>query len=371
MGSPIVYGVVWHEVDLTWPGRNQLIQSLSRFTPVVFLEAAHRNRRFEIPRPRLEEVDEQTFVLRNALSARTLPRAGRLPGAAHVDAAWLRSALRGKGLADFTYWLTVAEPRMLTAMPRNKLVYDCMDPNFLPERQRRFDRDESLLASKAQLTFASAQVLHERMLRINPRSVLLPNAASLSTLQAARSGSLTRPPLLEGVTGPVAGYLGTLDWRFDATSVEAAARALPDCTFAIVGRINREQESAVQGLRGLPNVILPGQVSAAEGDAYAAAFDVALIPFKQSPMNDAINPVKMYNYLILGKPVVATSVEECRRNPFVTTADTAAEFASAVAQALHPQGPAAMQERIEFALANTWDVRAEQAWDELRRHGVA
>ena len=87
-------------------------------------------------------------------------------------------------------------------------------------------------------------------------------------------------------------------------------------------------------------------------------------------MNDAINPVKMYMYLMAGLSVVATAIEECRQNVFVRTADTSAEFTRLLQEAVGETPAADRGDRIEFALRNTWEVRAEEAIVLLRQNGM-
>src|SRR5439155_6779412 len=118
------------------------------------------------------------------------------------------------------------------------------------------------------------------------------------------------------------------------------ARRLPQYTFALVGRVNWDQEDRVRPLRSLPNVILPGAVSVEEGRTYTAAFDVGLIPFLPGTVGDAINPVKMYMYLVAGKPVVTTWIRECRRHaPYVAAAQTHEQFAAAIQAAAEARLP--------------------------------
>jgi hypothetical protein len=242
-----------------------------------------------------------------------------------------------------------------------------MDPNFLPHRQAEFDRDEFSLARRATVVFASARTLFERMSSVNPHTYLLPNAAPVRSDEA--DAEFTRPAGLAGRTGAVVGYLGTIDWRFDADHVKAAACAMPDVTFALVGRVNADQEEKVADLRALSNVVMPGQVDATEGDAYVGAFDVGIIPFTPSSMNDAINPVKMYMYLAAGLPVVSTWISECRENPFVEAARSPADFVDRVKASLVDDS-ASVRRRVEYATNNTWTQRAAAAAQILSTHGL-
>ena len=360
----VVYGVLLEDAETNWPGRNQLVLALSEHLPVVLLE---RSPKQLVPRrPRLEEIGPNLFAVRKAMSVRT-HRLGRrqLALAARVDGRWLRQALSAAGLQDHLLWLTVADPVLALGTPDECLIYDCMDPNFLPEGQDRFDRDELALAARAKLVFASANTLLARVRAVNSRSFLLPNASPEPTL-----AELPEPAALAGRPRPIVGYMGTIDWRFDANAIEAAATRLPLATFVLVGRVNHERKADAARLARLPNVVLTGQVPGKDAEALNRSFDVGLIPFVPSATNDAINPVKMFMYLAHGLPVVSTWIAECCANPLVTTTRTDQAFAAAVEAALAECDAALRQERLNFAAENTWSKRAAEAIAILRTQGL-
>jgi glycosyltransferase involved in cell wall biosynthesis len=366
----IVFGVLLDETLMAWPGRNQLMAAMAKHTQVILLQKSAGARPLSRPRrPRLERLDGDLWVARDAFNLTTRRGSRRLGNLAPMaDGYQLRSALAEFGVRSWLLWLTVPDPRLSHGVPDERLVYDCMDPNFLPDHEAEFNRNEFALANRARVVFASARVLHERMRKVNANAYLLPNAAPVPTTAALVS--LPRPAGLENRAGPIVGYLGTIDWRFDAETMTQTARALPDITFAIVGRINKDQMAKVAALRQLPNVVMPGQVSIEDGEAYVSAFDVGLIPFTPTAMNDAINPVKMHMYLAYGKPVVSTWIAECRANPWVTATSTPAEFAAAIQRLVTTLDTGAAERRREQALRNTWEHRARSAIQVLAQHNL-
>lgn len=364
---PVIYGVMFDEKLMDWPGRNQLMRSLARHTTVVLLQASARGSAFRLPeRPRIEPLEDGLVVVRSALDARNGRLGRRVPGlTAALDGRWLRTELARHGLHNPLLWLTVPDPNLARGFPDHRLVYDCIDPNYLPGEQAKHDDREILLARRSRLVFASADKLLERMRSVNPNTHLLNNAAPV---RPPAPGA--RPAALGAANKPVVGYLGTIDWRFDVEHVLAAASVLTDYTFALVGRVNPDQEVRVAPLRQLPNVLLPGEAILDEGDAWVNVFDVGLIPFTPSPTNDAINPVKMFMYLAVGLPVVATDIAECRRAAYVETADSPAAFVSAITKAIAEDDEAARRRRREHAARNTWDSRAREAVGILRTNGL-
>ena len=363
MNLPIVY---YHHFA-TWESHSSrqhyLMEALSAHTQVIYLNPkCPSSRRFEVQRPSIRRISQTLTVIDNAFAFRASPLGRRIKRAAtYLESNWLHRALQEIGIGRYAYWLSTPLPELLEGMNCDHLIYDCIDPCF-DGNMAKYDRDEVEVAKRAHIVFCTAKILLERMQTIHPNSHLLPNACAPEDYDPQEIASLEPPPALAGRSKPVIGYMGSIDWRIDTALLTEAARRLPDCTFALVGRINSDQEKNLRGLQILPNVVMPGVVSLEEGRAYTAAFDVGLIPFRTGYIGDAINPVKMYMYLMAGKPVVSTWIRECRRHtPHVLAAQNADEFVCAIRQAATENSREDVARRMDFGLQNTWKVRAQNA----------
>jgi glycosyltransferase involved in cell wall biosynthesis len=359
---PIVYAYPcrW---DMTPARQRHLMEAMSKHTRVFFLNEPVYRRRLHIPSPSVEHVSDTLTIIHNAMSIR-FSRIGRRLGraAAIADSMRLHAVLRRLGVAEYIYWLAIASPELTWGMNLDRLIYDCIDPCFDPAEQATIDRREFSMARRAKLVFCTAQSLLERLGAANSNSHLLPNACSASDYAPEALAKFDRPTPLKDRPGPIVGYMGTFDGRVDLQALEFAAQQLPDCTFALVGRVNGDQEQRVRPLRALANVVMPGSVSVEEGRAYVAAFDVGLVPFLPGPIGDGINPVKMWMYLLAGKPVVSTWIRECVHHaPMVRATRSPPEFVAAIRAALARESIADSAERTKFALRNTWADRAANA----------
>ena len=123
------------------------------------------------------------------------------------------------------------------------------------------------------------------------------------------------------------------------------------------------------GWADVPNVHLLGQKDYGEVPQYMAACDVLIMPWNRSEWIQACNPVKLKEYLAVGRPIVTTSFPELARyEGYVRRAETAESFAAAVREALAGGVDA---ERLRARVREeTWDAKAERVLAELAARGV-
>jgi len=233
----------------------------------------------------------------------------------------------------------------------SKLIYDCMDDWDTFLNIGSFNRSEELdLAKQCDLLLVSSQGLLEKFERRGLEPVLVRNGADFEFFQSARSNDL-----LAETPAPIVGYFGAIaDW-IDLDLVYGVARLRPKYSFVLIGEVfNRD----VSKLMSLKNVFLLGNKSYREIPSYLFHFDVCIIPFLLNKVTHATDPVKLYEYLSLGKPVVATDMHELRRcSDLIYIASTAEEFATAIDIAVHENDKSLQARRSVFALENTWAQR--------------
>lgn len=191
-----------------------------------------------------------------------------------------------------------------------------------------------------------------RLLDICRGSHLVRNAADVEHFTRApepRPGDLP-------VAGPVIGFWGALWGWIDCELLEHLARARPGWQIVLIGPV---AGSAGRLRHALPNLHVLGERPYDTLPEYAAHFDVALVPFQVRAMTLACNPIKVYEYLAAGLPVVSTDLPECRVIPEVRLAADREGFLAAVEDALtEGRDPAAVERRRAVARANSWAHRA-------------
>lgn len=158
------------------------------------------------------------------------------------------------------------------------------------------------------------------------------------------------------------GYFGYLAgaW-FDWELIAEAARLRPSWRFYLIG-----YGGSPEGISLPATVELLGKQPQTDLAAYAANWDVAVIPFKPDRLAAGADPIKTYEYLAMGLPVVATGVYPPEGGEaFVTRAAGAEEFVREIGKAAQRQDPEEVAARRAFAAACTWDHRLGALLDSL------
>jgi glycosyltransferase involved in cell wall biosynthesis len=174
------------------------------------------------------------------------------------------------------------------------------------------------------------------------------------------ASALTLPPGpapgdITTVKRPVIGFYGEINDWIDTGMLASLARARPDWSLVLLGRIAAEAGD-LGHLLGLPNVHWLGRKQYRELPAYCAAFDVALIPMKLNDLTRSVNPLKLREYLAAGVPVVSAPLPEVLPyGDVVRLASTAEEYARAIGELL-------TQDRAQIAPRLSERVRAE-SWE--------
>jgi hypothetical protein len=228
------------------------------------------------------------------------------------------------------------------------VVYDCLDlhAGFATSHPRSVEQEEEMLA-RVDLVVAASAPLETRARQFNGNVLLVRNGCDYDHFAQVR-------PKVRGPR-PVIGYYGAIAEWFDTDLVADLAERRPDWDFLLVGATAGADLGRLSKLR---NVSLPGEQCYADLPAWLAKFDVAILPFKRTPLTEAANPVKAYEILAAGRPLVSVPLPETRSlASLVRLPSTAPEFERHILAELNRPQPSAGARRRAYARANTWAQR--------------
>lgn len=152
---------------------------------------------------------------------------------------------------------------------------------------------------------------------------------------------------------PKAGYLGSMDHRFDIDTVEYAVKNLPGYDFEFVGSLRNEKVKQV--LSKYSNARFSDPVPPDKVPELMASCNVGIIPYQINEINKNIYPLKINEYLAVGVPVVMTAFAQLPEFTDITSQTTNPEiFTKSLISAIDTDNEENIRKRISFAQQNDW-----------------
>jgi len=228
---------------------------------------------------------------------------------------------------------------------------------------------EPALLAKSDVCVANSSYLADYCRLYNPHSFDVGQGCDLPALPPAGTAPPAGLRQLPG-GGPVIGYVGALtSARLNLDVLRHLSQQRPDWRIVLVGP--EDDVFRASDLHHLPNVHFLGAQPTSELAAYVQRFDVCLNPQLVNPLTVGNYPRKIDEYLLLGKPVVATRTEAMR--PFAAhtyLAADPADYLPLVEQALAEDSPARQAARRAFAATHTWENSAARIYAAIQAHAA-
>lgn len=359
--------------NYTWQRPQQLASRLSRYGHLLYvgpmgLRPIGMRDLGRIVRRTVSELTRRSILPNEQLTIHTPLLYVPFPGsrwAARVNGLNLR-----RQVVDWMKLLNIQRPIVWIGSPSyaildaihgldvSLIAYDCMDnfPLFHKDPYHIIDAEQQI-TTRAHVIFATATELYDRMKLSNTNTFRLPNGADSEHFSPTASVRLDPPQALSKIHKPILGYTGEIAQWFDFDLVRDLAMRHPEWSIVLIGLVHSDDFFMISRL---PNVHYLGRKTYEELPAYLRQFDACILPFKINALTSAVNPVKLYEYLAAGKPVISTPLREVLPFRDVVEIATAPEFSQAVSRALASNDETKVRRRIEIAKQNTWGHRVDE-----------
>lgn len=358
-----------------WTNQHHLMSRLARENRVLFVES------LGLRRPQLagRDIARITRRLRRGLAP---PRAAdglhvlsplvipfhrnRLARAvnARLLPLLVRRAARRLDLRAPILWAYVPQAEVLIdALEPSLVIYHCVDDISAHSRidTASFRATEQRFAARADLVLASAPALAERLRTISDNVLDAPNVADTELFSRALQPG-PPDPALAALPAPRIVFTGAIvSIKLDLPMLAELARLRPSWSFALVGPVGPgDPLTDISQLAAEPNVHLLGARPYSELPDVLRAADAGLIPYARNALTESIFPMKVYEYLAAGLPVVATPLPALVGIDDVATAPDAAGLAELLDEALAGDSPGLRAERSHRAASHSWERRLEE-----------
>lgn len=249
-------------------------------------------------------------------------------------------------------------------MKKSKLVYQRTDrfedyPNVDNETIRQYDQK---LKANADLTIFVNDKLYTEEANQCRKALYLDHGVDYELFCMADQNSY-RPKDIINVPNPIVGFFGAIDdHTFDIEFTKKVIDLLPCISFVFIGETSVDCEA----LLAKKNVWMLGKKPYEQIPHYGKCFDVAIMPWRQNRWIESCNPIKLKEYLALGKPIVSTPFSELRGyQDVVYKARTPEEFSEMIRNAIAEDCPERIAVRKDTVQNSTWDCKAKLVLEEL------
>ena len=240
------------------------------------------------------------------------------------------------------------------------VVYDCVDDHAaqagVDRNPKRVVEEESRILDRADLVTVTSKKLYEMKKNKNDNVHLVLNAGDVELFEK----KVRAPKVFSDIKRPIVGMVGALDaYKVDFGLVYGVARKMPDWSFVFVGApVVDRKNRLMKKLEALDNVYMVGAMPRKQVPAYVHAFDVCLIPYKGSRYNASSFPLKFWEFMATGKPIVVSGLPELKSfkgDIFYVT--SVKKMVVGLTSALKEKGKSG--HRISLAKSHTWQKRVD------------
>ncbi|UCN00603.1 glycosyltransferase [Sulfurimonas sp. SWIR-19] len=265
---------------------------------------------------------------------------------------------------QFPNWLNLV--KQLQTRVQGKILFDCMDEHSgFSNVDRQIIEQERELIEMSDLVISSSNKLHTKNKKLNSNAVKVKNGTEFDFFSTVTESDV----LGELTSKPIVGYYGAIAEWFDIDLIEYCAQQRPEYNFVLIGSTFSCDTTNIKKLK---NVFFLGEKPYITLTKYLYKFDVCTIPFKIIPLIEATNPVKFYEYISAGKPVVATKLPELEEYKEVCyLANNKKEFLEMLDQAINeaksPNKHSLTKKRISVAQENSWNSRVDILHENIKR----
>ncbi len=232
------------------------------------------------------------------------------------------------------------------------------------------DSAEKELCQLVNVVFTTAPCLQERLAPWNPATYFFGNVADVDHFSSAHLCASVRPADLPDTQGPLLIFIGAIDaYKLELEQLYKLIQRTPGWTYVFIGPVGESDPSTnVEPLNRLANFHLLGTRAYRDLPAYLAYADVALLPLRINDYTRHMYPMKFFEYLASGCPVVGTAIPSLIDQADVANLcdPTADEFETAISKVLKGDGPP-LERRLERAEQNTYQRRSAAMLDCLPR----
>lgn len=258
------------------------------------------------------------------------------------------------GAKPVVYYTNAAHVDLVHQYNPSLVVFDSVDE---PSEEFASWRPNYYRAvASADIVLAASDKLYQMALRLNNNVHLVPNACDYEYFSgnSDKYDYLAVDDDILTINKPIIGYIGAIASWCDLNLIAEIADNFPYYNVVMIGPYYN-----ISKVPHRRNIHWLGFKPYEQLAAYARYFDVAIIPFKKTSMTESVNPIKMWEYLATGMPIVSTALPEARKySDLIYCSEDHREFLINIKKALEEDSIEKREQRKDIASRNSWLERA-------------
>lgn len=277
---------------------------------------------------------------------------------------FLKRVLKRLNFKPSIFWVFHPRHNELIGVLGEKIsIYHCIDEYSVEKnseiRRRVLAELEEYTMEKVDIVFACSEEIFKAKNSLHNNTHLLRPGIDIERFKVALKGNRIASDV-KGIKSPRIGFVGTVNRRLNINLIHDIALQKPEWSIVLIG-INQLNRKTNRFLKKLNNIHLLGFKRLEELPSYLMVMDICIIPYMINEFTKAIFPLKLFEYLAVGKPIITTPLPDLESfNNVVTIAKNSSEFINSIEELL-VNGDNKYIERLNVAVSNTWEIRVEEA----------
>tara|TARA_S200000501_G_scaffold152435_1_gene143720 strand:- start:435 stop:1595 length:1161 start_codon:yes stop_codon:yes gene_type:complete len=252
----------------------------------------------------------------------------------------------------------------------NSSIYHAVDAieyqPFMPKDLIK--RQEIILSKKVDKIFVTSKNIINKLKKYNSNISYFGNVCDYEHFSKSLSTHIDDiPPDIKSISKPIIGFIGSIsEYKLNYKLIYDVAKSLKEINFVFIGPTDDSvNHSNLSRIKNLKNVYLLGFRKYKDLPSYCAFFDVAWLPLIHNNYTKSMFPMKFFEYLAAGLPIVSTNLESLKefRN-FVYMSDDLSKIKVSIKEALKNKN-SNLTNRLSLAMENTYQKRTKKMLMEL------
>lgn len=244
-------------------------------------------------------------------------------------------------------------------------VYHCIDEPTVNTRGRKrniIKLMDDQLVKNVDVVFANSLPTFQKKRKLNPNTYRIPSGVDYDLFKKANNPDTNTYPEILKIPPPRIGYCGRINERLDYETLEYLSQFKPNWSILFIGDTYpwTKKSKRLKQLSRYGNVYFLGKVPYIKMPEVIKGLDVCILPYVNDERGYYRSPLKLYEYLASGKPVVSMDHPEAKEfEDFILIANDKKGFIESVDCALREKSIDKILARQEIAKKHTWDKRVD------------